>query len=776
MTLKAPSIDQRQQAGTASSESRWQRMTYWLRVHHWVGALAGYTVITLALTFPLILHLGDSIMGPVLYGDSLWYTWYPYAFRQAVVTGQDPSTTHLLYALLPHIQLFAASDINGAMGALLLSFMVPLAVFNILTLINFILSGLTTYLLVNEFVPNRWAAFIAGSMYTFSTYHFWRVLSGLSLTSMQWMPLVAWRVFAFYRRPTWGNAVWMGLSLAMMPLSDLYLSAYFLPIFALVFVAGLLVANRAWLANRQHLLRTVAAFVITVAISLPLLASSLHVSPDIQAAIAAKTSSTQNLSANLLAYFFPSPRNPLFGAMTLRLYRHMPFKVSEETAGYLGWVALALAGYGLLAMRKRSRALYFWVVLAIVAFVISLGPALQVGGHVIVHLPFYELIYGWPILSNFRAPNRMAPVVLMAVCVVAAYGLDRIFALVRTYADGRVWALPSRLGLRPRVQMRHVAVLAVGVVVICASLAESIQFAVPYPFTHVPVPAVYEQMAADPVPGLVLTLPIYPKGLDMYYQTIYHRGLVTGYPIRTTFTMERTFENIPGVSLFDWPDSWAPKDPYANVDGDLRDVFPLQETLLQGLQRNHIRYVVLRYDTTGLTQPFFPQVLPWMKPWLEQQLGAPFYDDSAQQLTVWRIDPAPVDPTVTRITMGDGWLPGLKIYNGEIVRGILQDAQLTISVPQATTVDLTLTATAVGGPQTMAVSINGSVVKALALDQPGIFQTMDLGVVQLHAGDNVLHFAGTQRCVDPGANFPATLNPNCLMFQVAALQMNPEQA
>lgn len=770
MTLRAPLIGQRQEAGLTAPVTRRQQVIAWARRHHWVVVLAGYTLMTLAITFPVILHLGDSIMGPVLYGDSLWYTWYPYAFRTALAAGQDPSTTHLLYALLPHIQLFAASDVNGAVGALLLTFMVPLAVFNILMLLNFILGGLTTYLLVNEFVPNRWAAFIAGSIYTFSTYHFWRVISGLSLTSaMGWIPLVAWRVFAFYRRPTWRNAIWMGLSLALLPLFDSYTTVYFILPFALVFIAGLLVSNRAWLARPQNLLRTAVAVVITIAITLPLLASSLHVDPDQQAIIAQKTAgSTEHLSANVLAYFFPSPRNPLLGALTTRLYIHMPFGISEETAGYLGWVALALAAYGLLATRKRTRALYFWLVLAVVAFVISLGPALQVGGHVLVHLPFYGLIYGWPVLSNFRAPNRMAPVVLLAVCVLAAYGLDHLFARVRRYvAAGAGSARLRRAGV--------LAVPALGALVICASLAESIQFSVPYPFTHVPVPVVYEQMAADPVPGLVLTLPIYPKGLDMYYQTIYHRGLVTGYPIRTTFTMERTFENIPGVSFFDWPDSAPPKDPTADADGELHDIFPLQETLLQGLQANHIRYVVLRYDTTGLKPPFFPPVLPWMKPWLEQQLGTPFYDNSAENLTVWRIDPAPLDPALTRFTMGVGWLPGLKVYQGQIVRGIAQDAQLTISVPQAMTARMVLRVAAVDAPRTLAVSLNGVVVRTQALDPPDAFQSVDLGVVQLHAGDNVLHFADTQPCVDPGATYPATLDPTCLAFRMASLQMLPAQ-
>ncbi len=156
------------------------RLRAWALRYNWVVALLAYAVMAVVVTFPLILHLGDSIAGPV----SLWRQLLVHLVPVCVPhrrwpPGQDPSTTHLLYALLPHIQLFAVSDINGAAGAFLLSFMVPLAVFNLLVLINFALSGLTAYLLIDEFVPNRWAAFIAGSMYTFSTYHFWRVISGL---------------------------------------------------------------------------------------------------------------------------------------------------------------------------------------------------------------------------------------------------------------------------------------------------------------------------------------------------------------------------------------------------------------------------------------------------------------------------------------------------------------------------------------------------------------------------------------------------------------------
>jgi hypothetical protein len=748
-----------------------RRWAAWMALHHRITALAAYSVLTLALTFPLILHLGDSIIGPVVYGDSTWYAWYPYAFRQALLAGQDPSYTHLLYTLLPQIQLFAASEINGAVGALLLSFMVPLAIFNVLELCTFIVGGFTTYLLVNEFVPRRWVAFVAGCLYTFSTYHFWRVISGLSLTSgVAWMPLAAWRVFAFYRRPTWRNAIYMGISIALLPLFDFYTAAYFLPIFGLVFVGGLLISNRTWLATPQHLVRAAVGLGLTGAITIPLLASSLKTSPDIRAAIALKNTDSftgvAHYSANIFSYFFPSPRNIVFGHLTARIYQHIPAGVSEETAGYLGMVALALAVYGVLISRPRPRAMYFWAVMAITAFVVSLGPKLTVGGHILFPLPFYGWIYDWPILSSFRAPNRMAPVVLLAICVLAAYGLAALFDRVRAYAASR----------SPSSHVPRAAVVAVGVLVICASLAENIQFAFPYPYAYVAVPSVYQQMASDPVPGYVLTLPVYPKGLDQYYQTIYHRGLVTGYPIRTTFPMIRTFENIPEVSLFDWPDSAVANDTYADTYGELHDVFPLQETLLQGLQENHIRYVLLRADTTGFTGKVFPPIQPWMKPLLEQQLGGPLYDNATEGLTVWRVAPGTVDSNVTRFKMGDGWMPGLKVVNGEVVRGILQDGELDVSVPQATTQHLTLTALSHGRPRSMAVSVNGTVIKTIDFTQPNQFLTTDLGVVTLHAGENVLHFAGTQACIDPGATFPATLDAQCLLFQVAALHMDTPQA
>jgi hypothetical protein len=271
---------------TAETSSRVAEAGAWLRQYPWALALAGYLAITLTITHPLVFHLGDTTIWPYKADDNLWYAWYPFQFRTALAAGQDPTYTHLMYALVPRIQLFADSYYSGVIGAALLTLMTPLAVYNVLVLLTFVLSGFTMYLLVNEFVPNRWACFIAGFLYTFSTFHFWHATGQLTLATMQWLPLAAWRAFAFYRRPNWRNAIWMGLALALLPLSDPYQAAYFTLPFGLLFVGGLLIANRRWLGERRNLVLAALGLAIAAAAALPLMATSLHVDDEMRAAVA----------------------------------------------------------------------------------------------------------------------------------------------------------------------------------------------------------------------------------------------------------------------------------------------------------------------------------------------------------------------------------------------------------------------------------------------------------------------------------------------------------
>jgi hypothetical protein len=54
----------------------------------------------------------------------------------------------------------------------------------------------------------------------------------------------------------------------------------------LLFVGGLLIANRRWLGERRNLVLAALGLAIAVAAALPLMATSLHVDDEMRAAVA----------------------------------------------------------------------------------------------------------------------------------------------------------------------------------------------------------------------------------------------------------------------------------------------------------------------------------------------------------------------------------------------------------------------------------------------------------------------------------------------------------
>src|SRR5207247_370369 len=64
---------------------------------------------------------------------------------------------------------------------------------------------------------------------------------------------------------------------------------------------------------------------------------------------------TTSFSADLLAFFLPSPANPVFGKLTEAIYGHFTGNPYEQTV-YLGYVLLGLSLWGVLrAPREQTR-------------------------------------------------------------------------------------------------------------------------------------------------------------------------------------------------------------------------------------------------------------------------------------------------------------------------------------------------------------------------------------------------------------------------------------
>src|SRR4051794_10228462 len=86
--------------------------TRFARQHNWI-VLALYSLLAIALTFPLAFQLGTNIRGGASTSDSFLSLWYMWWYGRALEQGLDPSRTNLLYGLLPDVQVLVSSVVNG---------------------------------------------------------------------------------------------------------------------------------------------------------------------------------------------------------------------------------------------------------------------------------------------------------------------------------------------------------------------------------------------------------------------------------------------------------------------------------------------------------------------------------------------------------------------------------------------------------------------------------------------------------------------------------------
>jgi hypothetical protein len=354
------------------------------------------------------------------------------------------------------------------------------------------------------------------------------------------------------------------------------------------------------------------------------------------------------------------------------------------------------------------------------------------------------------------------------MALLSAYCMEGLFTRL-SWVDTRLRPLAFKplMGTHySRLLIGGFCVLAMGV-----SLVENIQFAFPFPNSAMHVPAVYYEMARDPVPGLVLALPVYPRGSDEYYQIIHHRGLVDGNPIRASLPMVLSIENVPYLSYFDPVDDDIARDPTAPQDVGFGEVFPISVTFRQGLEDKGIRYVVYNTEYLSLVQP-------WMRTFLDQQLGTPIYDNASEHLAVWRINPSAPPPNTYTYSMGSGWLSGLGATSDHhLIRSIQQDGQLIIETPHAGPVHVTLKAFAQLLPKTMVLSLNGHVILTHSFATPFAPETLDLGNLVLRSGTNILQVHSDEGCTVPAQLYPnSSSDQRCFSFTILQIQAQPIQS
>lgn len=402
--------------------------------------IMAYLALAIVMTWPLTLHLGDWLGGGL---DPLLQSWIlawnahalrtnPLAIWQAPIFFPYPDTLAYTDHHLP--QMILAAPVIWATGN-------PALAHNLLVLLSYALTGWAVALLAQDLISadrpvalvDRLPAFVAGAAFAFGSFRMAQFVH-LQMLQTAWLPLALLFLRRTLRTGSWRDGLACGFFVAVQSITALYFS-YFAAL-ALGLYGGLWVAVALWQRIRQGtrllwrpLLRLAAGALLAAVIVVPLTLPYIRVYQSL--GIVRSARELENWSAPLQAYLAVDPGNRLLGTI-----EHMQAS-GGEFALFPGIIIsiLALAGL-LLGLRRSSTAaqparieIAFLILLALVAFVLSLGTSLRLtrGGELLpIPLPYGLLYERLPGFGALRVPARWGMLVGLALCLLAACGLAAI--------------------------------------------------------------------------------------------------------------------------------------------------------------------------------------------------------------------------------------------------------------------------------------------------------------------------------------------------------------
>jgi hypothetical protein len=457
----------------------------WLRTH-W-PAFAGFVALTALMQMPLLPRLATQIPGHP--GDAFEYVWKLQIFSDYLLERrQSPAfLPDLLYPEGLELAVSEMTPANTLLGLPLTALFGPVAAFNLLNLLSYLLSACCAYLLAHRLGAPRLAAWVGAIVFAFTLRRFFQMHAGhLPLMPTQYLPLALYGLEGLLtRRRSW-DAFVAALGLALAAWASLYYGvalALFMGGYALL-QCGLR-GLAPWLQTswRQLVLATVVLLALTAPFAQPYV--------ELRGQGVATTHSLLQLeihAARPLDYLRPNPYHPLWGDAA----QITPAGGGERFV-MLGYVPMALMLAGLWAARGR-RAVRTLALLSLGAFVLTLGPFLALPGGLRLPMPGLFIYEHVPVLNGIRIWNRFVILIALSAAVLASLAL-------------------AGLARRPA---RYYAGAAVAAILLIGELAAVTSF------TRAEPRPVDLWLAQQPGRGAVIELPIDGLGEGLSGNSLFH--------------------------------------------------------------------------------------------------------------------------------------------------------------------------------------------------------------------------------------------------------------
>jgi hypothetical protein len=474
-------------------------------------ATSAYLGFACYLTWPLATGLSDSIYGAP--GD-------PYGsmafFRELVEHGHNPFLPGTIsqFGAPTGIPIPWPRDLASAPETLTLYLLTAvfgaIPAYGLYTLAGYTLTGAATFLFARRLTGNAWAALIAG--WAFSFYPFAAINGRGHPDNIQgWLPVLAvWRMLELMWHPTRRNGLLAGLAVTLC----MWWSPYFILFGGILYVAVTTIALLA--AWRNGSLRATLMPQLIAALVLCVFLAGLGALSTVGEAegIGARTHTTPELTfyaARPLEYVLPDVKSPLFGNDTRPYLARYPAEGDGiETTLYVGATVIFLALAALVALVRRrlaprlAPAVLALTLIAVIGTITSMSPEMRIFG-LLIPFPSHFIAQ---VTTTWRVYSRLVVVVMLALAVLAAVGLDAL-----TRRRGR-WVRAAALVL--------------------ATIAVPLDLWAPQHgnVDKITTPGIYKTLARQPI-GLVAEYPLAASSdntySDIFYQSAYGKPLIGGY-------------------------------------------------------------------------------------------------------------------------------------------------------------------------------------------------------------------------------------------------------
>ncbi|OGL44248.1 MAG: hypothetical protein A2161_01405 [Candidatus Schekmanbacteria bacterium RBG_13_48_7] len=377
-----------------------------------------YLVITIILTYPLILHLPDGVLGH----DALYASWlFAWGAHQIF---HDPM--HLFDTNLYYPDKNTLANGEHMLGYLTLTiplfliFKNCLLVHNILLILTMAATAWTSYLLAAKLTGSDKAGWIAGLIFGFCPFKFAHIFH-IELAASFLFPLAFLGLFQLFKKPGWKPWVLMTVSFIGQGLMSWYYGIYLtlgLIFFGLsTFTTGRFRFNKLYIT--YLLLTLFLSTIVFGSICIPYFKATQTMN------FISSEQYMQFRSADLKSFLIAPAINRIYGNLITR--PPGKFAIASLFPGITCLVLVLIGIWSLFKKKSGFQEIIPWFILFFAGFVLSLGPVLSLNGKDTgIKLPYFWLAKV-PGFSGFRVPERVSVLTMLALSVLAAYGADILF-------------------------------------------------------------------------------------------------------------------------------------------------------------------------------------------------------------------------------------------------------------------------------------------------------------------------------------------------------------